>query len=1092
MFFGNKHDQNLLARKSSHPVNKACAQMNVRSSSLDVKTFRDLVDCFNADNAIHPIAQIVHGLSDKDLLPLVNLTNQYVLDNPKNLYLIDSSYDSLKRAQILDETFEQLGKFLENEDFIVYALAFVKEAYQKNQSSQSSGFSGFFAIPKRSRADSSDSDQHKLKILKAIEILARRWKSDEWQDGLEFGLDMAGSKAFQGVLTQLKASTHSSNLADLSKGLNQYFQSQHKVTIEQKDYEISKDLVRAVKAGIFFKGLDKVVGKDADEIKANIPELSALFQATLQQDPPLLGELSAAFQSLAYRPITCLNKSMNLPDAAMHLMLELMRLNPRSAATSFVLRDHRITLAGLKLFCDYGNSNINHHYDAMARLAQERLIRPTAEEGVIETMIKMVKPLYELSVPVENKAGLHLAQGAYRPMMNLFENFLADPNGVPHLLPLFVDISKHGLWTNVLLTLSLPNSERQRSVEESIDFWLEPQAELDGESVYDVFVKSAFRVDSLEGFKNLLNSLKGFLNFDADYLEKVLTTFRKALLINDAHPFLDTGIDIVSHATQHQDVIDTLFLISEKAEFKNAIRWMSDMAKDGSMSEITEISLKLFHRYALAAKGDLTVHDQTVNPYPSTRRHNFEEADLGPYKVARADLSALEIDDSCNDINIDLSIVDEPGQLNRLAKCSGREDQSQISSLVGFMSKKLVGGSSQQRSLLKSQVDLIEDFFKSPTGSSYLFPAEPTGREKLEFFSEVLRKAIEQGQFTQVAGLLPLLVERNWGTKDKNGNLNVGPIARPMLQVAQSVVSDPDARADIEELTRYVGKTIQKDGFSKLVVDLNSIFNSKNYFVAESNSLANVSATSGTSNDCDPDGPIPQDVREFTNKIAMTQYPDITWDAEERPRKILGIISEWVKVRECDRLPPGTIDRRNWIYKRACEVVREAIGNRNNWELVKKRQIEQDGSERTITVPRDEWDFKTIRERIQPIIDRIKVTSDSIKVDDSQSRAKTVVDSQIEFMKYFTLPKGTKAAVDERGIPHFQPEQLAKWLYDRSVDYQLITYYYVDEEEEKNFKTEESRRVRLVNSLDRLEIVLNNVDFYAPQPIGKNLGLVFS
>jgi hypothetical protein len=81
-----------------------------------------------------------------------------------------------------------------------------------------------------------------------------------------------------------------------------------------------------------------------------------------------------------------------------------------------------------------------------------------------------------------------------------------------------------------------------------------------------------------------------------------------------------------------------------------------------------------------------------------------------------------------------------------------------------------------------------------------------------------------------------------------------------------------------------------------------------------------------------------------------------------------------------------------------------------------------------------------------------------------------VMDALLDFMRYFTLVE----AKTVNRYQHYHRSELRKFVLDHSNDYRLITYYY---------PLENVPRVRLVNSMDRLELVLVNSDLWTPWPI---------
>ena len=84
----------------------------------------------------------------------------------------------------------------------------------------------------------------------------------------------------------------------------------------------------------------------------------------------------------------------------------------------------------------------------------------------------------------------------------------------------------------------------------------------------------------------------------------------------------------------------------------------------------------------------------------------------------------------------------------------------------------------------------------------------------------------------------------------------------------------------------------------------------------------------------------------------------------------------------------------------------------------------------------------------------------------------SLLNGQLNFLRYFTLPPGSQPTVQA----HYNPSRLLKWLYPRAIDYRPILYSYFDEQGNPT-----PIRVRLVSTLDRLELVLIHVDFTLSQ-----------
>jgi hypothetical protein len=162
MFFGGSVDDGVANTTSYRKINFKCSGMDLSSSEVDVPTFRKLVGCFNANGGLDPIEKLLNRLPDADVQPLVDVQNHYVLNNRKLLYTLEQTYTLLADRKIIDPTFAQFGRLLENEEFISSSVALLKEGYS---TSGGSGLPSWGLTPDR-------------KLLKAIERLSTKINSE--------------------------------------------------------------------------------------------------------------------------------------------------------------------------------------------------------------------------------------------------------------------------------------------------------------------------------------------------------------------------------------------------------------------------------------------------------------------------------------------------------------------------------------------------------------------------------------------------------------------------------------------------------------------------------------------------------------------------------------------------------------------------------------------------------------------------------------------------------------------------------------------------------------------------------------------------
>ncbi|MGZ3699528.1 MAG: hypothetical protein ACXWP5_15395, partial [Bdellovibrionota bacterium] len=166
MFFGDGTDQDVLNTPTYRKINADCSGLNLSSPTMNVPQFRTLIKCFNSQGAIQAIQDLVQSLNDTDLKPIVDMSNRYILTNSKLLYQLEQTYYTLNDHGILDETLDQFGKLLENDEFIAATIGLIEEGYaQQPSSSLFSKFTGLFS-------SSATPPSPDMKLLRALEKLA--------------------------------------------------------------------------------------------------------------------------------------------------------------------------------------------------------------------------------------------------------------------------------------------------------------------------------------------------------------------------------------------------------------------------------------------------------------------------------------------------------------------------------------------------------------------------------------------------------------------------------------------------------------------------------------------------------------------------------------------------------------------------------------------------------------------------------------------------------------------------------------------------------------------------------------------------------
>ncbi len=1033
MFFGGK-DQKVINTPNYRRINENCAGMDLSSSTLDISTFKAILACFNSNGALEPIHKLVNSLSDDELQPLVTGTNKYLLNNKKKLYEIDRTYRTLESKGIADSLFLQLGRILENDQLISSSIALFRAGYEGEYSQD---------------------------LLRLVEIVSRDLANRNVSFALNLGSSVTSEKSFGDLKEDFSkivpSSVRSLAFTDLVKGLYQYVQDGHTYRCGDQDVSISRELIQSIlvgengSTGDLFSALDEIVGADEGQMRKNILPMVDVFRTTLtpkdrSEAPLLMEKLSLALRALQ-APVQCMDSAKSIPNASLHLIRELAELPESSdsdSAAKYILRDTPLNLMSLGPFCKYP-VELKEHYSTMVEFAKT---------GAADPLARTLKILSRVTRPWKGCDGLQAASGeSYNSLVNWLVNFLADAGsavdsgvstaslkraGIHRLIPSLTEVTSRDAWTNLLLVSALPTKAHQQRMREAAQYILKPRSEFENRSIYDVLMQVIPKND-IEEILRFAGGLQKFVKDPEPVLQPGLMALRQAYYVNNVHPFLDLVRESLSQATQEKPFYNAIFRVSTHPEFVDSIRLLSAMGKDGRLRDLVSASVSLFHKFAEEGKTE-TVILETDEPALLPLRHHLVRADLVASPHHPITDATSWYSSSCDSLDVSFSLdqTDSPTfdiQLDHYLKCQngGGGVDNDVTKAINFLSSQKAENG---QSFLKYQIDQAKKvMLSSDDPTNKLNPVE------INYLLDGWMSSMDDGRFFRLLDAIPYwvapgsspfrLAEVNSSSlaQSDHEDSGVGLLVKPLLDVSRSIIEH--ARGDLEALEKYAAEVVVQEDFPKLLGDLDDLL--KPDLSAKAEALAS---------------PLP---------VALASF-----DRDQ--------IRAWIDAKECGALSNEPGIRQAQIERRVDEILSEAQNNVTNWDLVQADK-NQEGS------PRQSWQLQELKDLLNPDFDKFAAR-------EAQSvPQKWVLSSFLNFTQYFTMPPDQEYRTpEEKARFHYQPQDLLEWLYTRSIDYRLITYFYPGET---------APRVRLVNSLDLLELTLVNVDFVAPFPISKNMGLDF-
>ncbi|MEW6056853.1 MAG: hypothetical protein AB1540_09580 [Bdellovibrionota bacterium] len=662
VFTGDKSSDYQGTAATAGEINTKCLGLHLSSDTLSVPMVRGLVKCLNSNNSIPAYEGLIQSLDDQELGALIQVLNIEIFSNKQVLKNLDVSFTQMNRAGIADRVFSNVGKLLSREKLITSVIKALKQlSYERSQ---------FDISVLRSVQEYS-------KDLSAMDYVSRVKRL------LELGLETERLDAYSRMTQGLRVSIlpDDPDLRALTASALEFVKSK-----AQDKKGIGKVLVHGVADGSLFYALNHYfTGHPGYTIHDQVFGLERFIQTlTLNNRDDLYKRLIEAYQKFN-QPISCLGGTKEVLSPILTLGKQLSEQSPERAPY-WVERSFTLKMKTAAGACQYP--------EGTSKALDTLRLFNRVDRGLVATMAMALNSLAQAE-----KRGEGAKEDRYHKLLIDLLGDTASVTFYTHLTDLVAELSRsdRDVVGNLLYLVhaALLSSEsspiHQENIQALTKLALIERESLKKESfflgrpkvrsVYDVITDNLERLE-LATVYDLVTELRSILDEDQKYLEPILSALHDGLTVNAVHPYLDLGVSLGRNAEGYKDFFTTLFKLSEKSEFSEALSLTASMARDGKLKTLLEGFLAMFRG---------STRDLGAPEYLGLNSHTATASYLGTLQnfstIARAEWVAKPVywparEDSvaaCRSIDIDLSLdsIDDAGwtdQFLAVGKCSNSEN----------------------------------------------------------------------------------------------------------------------------------------------------------------------------------------------------------------------------------------------------------------------------------------------------------------------------------------------------------------------------------------------------------------------------------
>jgi hypothetical protein len=811
--------------------NQACLGLNLSKAELDVPTTRSLITCLNSNGGLQSYDDLVRSLSDPQLQVLLDTFNHELLSNNVRMKAVDASFKQMDERGILARLLEKSAKILSNGKLIRSGVRLLRQG---------------------SLLDSGTARKLNPDIVQSVKILSRELGYDangrystaaaraNLANALEMGVRTTALKSFkalgQGLRSDIPLYDRTHDLKFFTERGLEYFK-----TKIREDRALAKALLWGIEDGSLFVGFDHYFydqcergrggnceSQNRDPVKLGLDHQiqameSFLRLLALEKKDELLGPTVRLFRVMD-DPISCMAGTKTIPNADMHVMQELAKLEPLEVP-QWTMRTNLLKMTLANSMCQFpsdGDLSFNDLISVLRELAREA-VQPSAQESRNNTQGAFGRPLVTIAhflkglelgdeQPMSSSARKDLKRYMNYPENERYRRFLIhwlgdknrDVNAYTHLADAIGEVSRpeRGVVGNLLYLVNAPapNSKDREDVRSAIRTVMIARAELNGRSIYDVFTDSLLKVD-LSTLYDLFLGTSELIDLREELANPLLEVARETLLMNDANPLVEIALSLGVNADQNELLVQTLFDIADTTQFDSAMQLTARMAENGTLRELLKGVLMMFSGRTTGIPAPNPLAVAPVNYIsPDRDRSTADRAPWAPIPPKWPENS--DGVDACYALNLDLGFGNPfPGteagrlaweqQINKVAACSNAKgDKAELESFLKYLVQNQV---SQGKSAIGALVEIFADLIPSGGDLNLI-------KQIYDEFSDLLTDSRSFQDVQAMNDILPFLFGKQYCTSDYDKKMPVCERGAEQLSVVQglarsfSVIANEDAK----------------------------------------------------------------------------------------------------------------------------------------------------------------------------------------------------------------------------------------------------------------------------------------------------------